>query len=114
MANAAIIAATAAQAATRRAEQQTLDAFRVAGATAPERALPLRRLAGADAAAVERLRSRGIVRDERGRDLWLDEQAVIAERDQPASGGRTAALVAVALLLVALGVLMFVIAARAS
>ena len=106
MANAAIIAATAAQAATRHAEQQTIDAFRIAGATAPERALPLRRLTGADAAATDRLRSRGLVREERGSALWLDEQAVILERDGQRSQGPRAVLVALAVVLAGLAVLL--------
>ena len=96
---AAIIAANAQQA-RQRAEQQTLDAFRVADATAPERALPLARITGVDADAHARLRDRGIVREARSGTFYLDERAVIAARG---SDGRSEGRKAVIALVLGLG-----------
>lgn len=118
MATSAILAAHAAKAAAT-ARTRILDAFRVRGATAPERALPLLELGLAidDRYLAEFIRS-GIIRGVDSRDrpvvgyeltriggYYLDEHAFIAERER--TGGepdrrRRKALLVVALVLVAL------------
>ncbi len=72
----------AARSARRREEEQaTLDAFRVADATAGERAQRLDRLPGASSEALTRLVDAGVIRAVgRGR-YYLDETAVVARRD---------------------------------
>ena len=72
----------AARSARRREhEQATLDAFRVADATAEERAQGPDRLPGASSEAVSRLVDAGVIRSAgRGR-YYLDETAVVARRD---------------------------------
>ena len=78
----------AASAARRRAQDAAVvDAFRLAGATAPERAQPLDRLGLVDGEAVARLAGRGVVRVAERHRYFLDESAVIADRS--ASHGRT-------------------------
>lgn len=72
----------AAQSARRREQEQaTLDAFRVADATAEERARRPERLPGASSDAVARLVDAGVIRAAgRGR-FYLDETAVVARRE---------------------------------
>lgn len=97
----AILAANAAAAAAR-AERAHLDAFRVAGATAPERALLPEQLGLARDDAFARLASRAFLKETVGGACYLDEAAVIAHRDRPARPQR-ALLVVLVLLLVAAG-----------
>lgn len=73
-----MIAVHAAQ--QQEAEAAVLDAFRLAGATAPERAQPLARLNLVHGDAITRLEERGLLRAT-GRDrYYLDEAAVVARR----------------------------------
>ena len=77
----------AAGAAHRRAQDTAVvDAFRIAGATAPARAQSLDRLGLADGDAVARLAVRGVLRGVVRNRYFLDESAVIAER--AGAGGR--------------------------
>lgn len=71
----------AAQAARRREEDAALlDVFRLADATAAERAQPLSRLQLVHSEAFARLETAGVLRSV-GRDrYYLDESAVIAQR----------------------------------
>ena len=101
MTHGAMIAIHAAAAAAR-ARTHALDAFRVRGATAPERARPLVDLGlTADDRALRGLLAEGVVRavDARGRatvigddfarvaGYYLDEAAFVAQRDRGGSGG---------------------------
>ena len=79
MSGGAVVAAAAA--ARRRRMQRVLDAFRIADATAPERARSLESLGLSEAREVAELIESGIVA-RGGRDLWyLNEGAYIAHRD---------------------------------
>ena len=104
-ANVAIMAAAAA--AQRR--QRVLDVFRVAGATAPERAKSLGELGLPLDATLEGCIEAGVVRlGKREGELWLDEAAYVSRRD--ARPSRTAVRVVMAVLLavlaIALGVML--------
>ena len=89
-----MIATTAA-----RAQQRHLDAFRRAGATAPERAQPLAALNVPADSTFDALVAAGVVRDAGGERFYLDEVAVIAHRrEEP----RRALSVVLAVLLVVL------------
>ena len=94
--NPAVMIAIHAAAAAQKAKTDALDAFRIHGATAPERARPLHDLGlGGDSTAVAELIAAGVVRgvDSRGRltvlgdivdrveGYYLDEVAFIANRD---------------------------------
>ena len=62
--------------------QAVTDAFRLAGATAPERAQSLATLGVAHEAEVAELASAGVLLRGPGRDTWyLSEAAVVARRD---------------------------------
>ena len=77
-ANVAIMAA----ASSARARQRVLDAFRIAGATAPERARPLDALGlKLDATLEACIRADVVRRGKRDGELWLDEAAYVARRD---------------------------------
>ena len=83
--------------------QAVTDAFRLAGATAPERARTLDALGVAHAAEAAELARLGILVPGPGRDSWyLSEAAVVARR---AAGARigSRALVLIILLLVVVG-----------
>lgn|SRR5688500_17682013 len=102
-----IIAAQAAQ--RKEAERALLDAFRLADATAAERAQSLTRLGVERTSAFAQLEAAGVLQSA-GRDRYfLSEAAVVAQR-APKSHASTrqllvvAALVAVALVLLALGI----------
>ena len=100
-ANVAIMAAAASSA---RARQRVLDAFRVAGATAPERARPLAELGLTLDSTLEACVNAGVVRrGKRDGELWLDESAYIARRD---GGERKAAKAVVIVSLIALALLL--------
>lgn len=73
-----MIAVHAAQ--QQEAERSALDAFRLAGATAPERAQPLERLNLVHGDAITRLEERGLLRTAGRHRYYLDEAAVIARR----------------------------------
>ena len=81
MAGGAVVAAMAAARAQR--VRDVLDAFRLAGATAPDRALSLDEIGIAAPSEVAMLSEAGIVvQDPRTGGWWLSEQAYIAHRDQ--------------------------------
>lgn len=76
------VVAIAAAAHARRIREVT-DAFRLAGATAPERARPLDALGVTQASAVDELARAGVLVPGPGPDTWyLSEAAVIARRDR--------------------------------
>lgn len=93
----AVMAASAAA-----AERRHVDAFRVAGATSPERAQPIASLGLARDEVLARLTARGIVREVARGAVYLDETALIALRDRKPPR----ALLVVALLLGLLGALL--------
>ena len=80
--NGALVAILAAQA---QAERRAFEAFRIAGATAPERAQSLAALDLIDSVALRTLTRRGLVREGEPGLFWLDERAV-AERSRPPKG----------------------------
>ena len=117
-----MIAINAAQAAAQ-ARARVLDAFRLRGATAPDRARPLAELGiGSDDRALAPLLVKGVVRavDERGRPAvlgheesriagyYLDEAAWIADRERTTRGNRRGALIAIS---ISVGILVSVLIA---
>ena len=115
--NGALIAAHAANAAAARSRQKVLDAFRMQGATAPERARPLAELGVPnDDKAFGKFVAAGIVRgvDSRGRPTvigdavnrtvayYLDEPAFVAQRDGKSGSTQRRTALIVVLVLVAL------------
>lgn len=113
MTHGAMVAIHAAQAAAAQARARVIDAFRVQGATAPERARPLAELGIAETdSALKPLLEHGLVRavDARGRAIiqgstvgrasgfYLDEAAVIAQRDRKRTTGRRAVWLLIAVL----------------
>lgn len=109
------------------ARSRCLDAFRVNGATAPDRARALETLGIArDDGGLAYYVKEGVVRgvDHRGRDViigddmhratawYLDEAAYVSLRDRRASPRKQAVLVALAVLLAALGALLLVTLGR--
>ena len=102
-----MIAVHAAQ--QQAAERALLDTFRLADATAPDRAQSLSRLGITHGDAFERLERAGVLRNE-GRDrYYLDEAAVIARRSSGSKTSPARLITVVALvvvMLVALAVLM--------
>ncbi len=100
--NGAIAAILAVQAA---AERRALEAFRVAGATAPERANTLRALDVEESMALRALTNRGVVRETEPGHFWLDERK-LAERSRasrPALLVLAVILLAVMLVAIAVG-----------
>lgn len=96
-----MIAAQAAQ--QKEAERALLDAFRLADATAAERAQSLARLGIEQTAAFAKLEAAGVLRSaERGR-YWLDERAVIAGRAAKPTGAPPRGLILVIGLLLLVG-----------
>ena len=106
--NAALIAAHAANAAAAKSREKILDAFRMQGATAPDRARSLAELSVAsDDKAFGKFVAAGVIRgvDSRGRPTvigdavnrtvayYLDESAFVAQRDRKAGGAQRQALV---------------------
>lgn len=91
--NGAIVAILAAQAA---AEKKALEAFRVAGATAPERARTLAALEIPESMALRALVNRGIVREAEPGLFWLDERRA-AERSRARRPALLAVIVVLAL-----------------
>jgi hypothetical protein len=83
--------------------QAVMDAFRLAGATAPERARSLAALGLTHTAEAAELANAGVLVRGPGRDSWyLSEAAVVARRKAGRHSHRTALLVLI-LLLVATG-----------
>lgn len=79
MSGGAVVAAAAA--ARRRRTQRVLDAFRIAGATAPERAQSLESLGLSPTDELTELIDAGVL-DRGDRELWyLNEGAYVAHRD---------------------------------
>ena len=86
---AAAVAALAAQQHALQVQEVT-DAFRLAGATAPERARTLAELRVAHAATAESLAKAGLLRPGAAAGTWyLDEAAVVAQRQARARRGRS-------------------------
>jgi hypothetical protein len=86
---AAAVAALAAQQHALQVQEVT-DAFRLAGATAPERARTLAELRIAHAHAAESLATAGLLRPGAAPDSWyLDEAAVVAQRQARARRARS-------------------------
>ena len=101
MSGGAVVAAAAA--AHRRRINHVLDAFRVAGATAPDRARALDTLVPARSREVDELQRAGVlVASPRGDSWYLDERAYVAWRDAGMSR-RARALLLIAVLLLAIG-----------
>lgn len=97
MGTGAVIAAAAA--AKRRRTNAILDAFRLAGATAPERATSTADLGLSGSSELDDLMTRGvIVAGSRGGTWYLSEAAFVEYRDErPARAMRVLSLVLVAL-----------------
>jgi hypothetical protein len=94
------VAAAAAAAHTKRV-QMILDAFRVAGATAPERARPLEQLGLERSSELEDLiKHQVLVATSHGGAWYLSESAYIARRDSDASQTRRIVAFALAVALV--------------
>jgi hypothetical protein len=96
-ANGAIAGILAAQAA---AERRALEAFRLAGATSPERAQPLETIGVSDSLAMRMMSNRGLVREAEPGTFWLDERA-LAERGRGSRAALGIVLVLLVLLIVA-------------
>ena len=103
----------AAQAAQQRKEERTLlDVFRLAGATAPERAQSLDRLGLTWSDALGRLEEAGVVRAAgRGR-YYLDEAAVVARREARSTPKAAPMLLLVLAVLLALGIILLAVVGR--
>ena len=88
--------------------RKVVDAFRLAGATAPERARPLPQLGLARDAALDELAQAGVLAYVKRDDAWwLNEAAYVARRDaRPAKGKLLALIVLLALLAVAAGTIL--------
>ena len=72
---AAVIAA-----AMRRREQEVIDDFRAAGATAPDKAQPYTAIGRGERLAVRRLRNRAVIREAAPGVFYLDEEVWAAVR----------------------------------
>lgn len=119
--NGALIAAHAANAAAAKSREKVLDAFRMQGATAPERARPLAELGlPNDEKAFGTFIAAGVIRgvDSRGRPTvigdavnrtvayYLDEPAFVAQRDQKTGGPQRRVILIVVLVFFALNAVM--------
>ena len=104
MAGGAIVAAAAAR---RQRLEHVLDGFRLAGATAPERAQPLPDLGLSPSAELDELMRAGVINAGRQRSSWyLNEAAYVAFRDaRPRRVLRVTLAIVVALLALLLGLL---------
>jgi hypothetical protein len=103
-----------AAAAHRKRLQQVIDRFRVAEATAPDRARILSELGVADSGELDELIDADVIRSGTAPDTWfLDEAAYIAKRDAPVSRtGRVVAAFAALIVVMAAVMLGFVLRAR--
>jgi hypothetical protein len=105
MSGGALVAIIAAQHAQRLRE--VMDAFRVAGATAPERARTLDALGVTHAREVAELEGQGVLVPGPGAGTWyLSEAAVVARRDRRPRGLVVATVALVAVLLVLIGLVL--------
>ena len=105
MGGGAVIAAAAA--ARRRRIAALLDAFRLADATAPERAQTLEQLAVSRSREVDELSEGGVLLPgERAGSWYLSEAGFVAHRDAHASRGMRMMAVAILALLLLLGALL--------
>ena len=110
MAGGAVVAAMAAARAQR--VRDVMDAFRLADATAPDRALSLDEIGIAAPAEVAMLSEAGIViQDPRTGGWWLSERAYVAHRDQQPKKAVRTLLVVVLVTLGIVGVGMIVLLA---
>jgi hypothetical protein len=101
----AVVAIVAAQQARR--VREVMDAFRLAGATAPERARTLTALGVTHASEVAQLEGQGILVPGPGAGTWyLSEAAVVARRDRVPGPALKLVIVALALVAVLCGVLL--------
>lgn len=110
---AAVVAAVAAQRARRL--RDIVDAFRIADATAADRARTLSEVAVPSSSEVETLAAAGIlVHDVRSGGWWLNERAFISHRDRHPKRALRLLLVfvAIALVLVAIGLIALTRTAR--
>lgn len=113
MGGGAVIAAAAAARAKRL--QRILDAFRLAGATAPDRAHSMDALSVERDSHVEELVRYGVLVAGPRSDTWyLDEAGYIAHRSARQRTSRMAVLTAVAALIVLLGIIAIVLQQRNS
>jgi hypothetical protein len=107
-----VVAMAAAQA--QAAERRLIDAFRVAGATAPDRARAPEELRVVPDAAFGHLVEAGLLRERARGAFYLDEAAVIARRDHRPKRVRPALVLTIAAL-AALGfVLLALLLSRAT
>ena len=100
--NGAIVAILAAQA---QAERRAFEAFRAAGATAPERAQTLPAMEITESMALRALTNRGIVREAEPGHFWLDERKLAARSraGKPAIALMVFVVLALALIALAVG-----------
>jgi hypothetical protein len=100
--NGAIVAILAAQA---QAERRAFEAFRLAGATAPDRAQTLKAMDITESMALRALTNRGIVCETEPGHFWLDERKLAARSraGRPAMLFGIIVLLAVMLMAVAVG-----------
>ena len=102
MGGGAVVAVMAAQ---KQARMRVLDAFRLAGATAPERAQPIDQLGLTRNSALLELERQGVIKTAGGGRVYLDEAAYVAVRDrQPTRAVRVLAVVLAVVLVILLGV----------
>lgn len=99
--NGAIVAILAAQA---QAERRAFEAFRVAGATAPERAQTLQAMDVTESMALRALTNRGIVCETEPGHFWLDERKLAARSRAGKPALLVLAFVLLAIMLIALAV----------
>jgi len=98
---AAVIAA-----AMRRREQEVIDDFRAAGATAPGKAQPYEAMGPGESMAVRRLRNRAVIREAAPGMFYLDEEVWTAVRRTRRRLATTLLLViAIALIGISLGII---------
>ena len=106
-----IIAVVAAAHARRLRE--TMDAFRLADATAPERAKPLEEIGARHQHEIDTLARDGIlVQEPGGGGWWLSERAYITRRDRQPKRAVKAVLAVVIVLLLVIMVTLFATARR--
>ncbi len=110
MSGGAVIAAAAA-AARREAIARVLDAFRVAGATAPDRGRSLESLGLVSAGPLEVLQTTGVLKAGTTPDGWyLDEAAYVAQRDGTAPGRSRRKMIMLVVIAVLVAVLLVAVA----
>ena len=103
----AVVAIAAAQATA--AERRLIDTFRLADATAPDRARTPQELHVVPDATFGRLLAAGVLRERARGTFYLDEAAVIARRDRKPKRGPLVALLLVALVVLLAGLAMLLL-----